>query len=262
MKTREFAKYSATGNDFIILGRDQLAGEDPSALARSLCPRRLAVGADGLLVIGRGEEGIEVLYRNADGSPAAFCGNGARCAAHFAWSRGLAAEHDHLRFETLTIEAEILERGRRVRVILEGVEPGPPVRGIDGGGLGILEGMHIQAGVPHVVLRVPAVAQADLATLFERVTAGGQPLDANLTLVEVTRDGHLGVRTWERGCGETLACGSAALAAATWARETLGEAGSWTILPPSGMTLTVQHRGEGRVALEGEVREVFRGRIG
>ncbi len=257
----EFSKYNATGNDFVVVDRGHLAEADPAELARKLCPRRLAVGADGLMVVGPTDRGIDVRYRNADGSRAAFCGNGARCAVHFAWSRGWVSEHCRLRFEDLPVEGEVLDGGHQVRITFRGVSVGAPAESLDGGRDGVLGGRRIEAGVPHLVLEVDAVEAVELAELFERVTTGPAAFDGNLTVVQVLGEDRLKVRTWERGCGETLACGSAALAAAAWAIEARGGTESWTVLPPSGLALTAERRAEGRMALTGAVREVFRGRL-
>ncbi|UCF66127.1 MAG: diaminopimelate epimerase [Acidobacteriota bacterium] len=259
-----FCKMTGAGNDFIVLDAEDGLPSTASELARRLCPRRVSVGADGLLALRRSGSGaIEVDYRNADGSPAAFCGNGARCAARFAATSGWSRWPGVLRFA----EAEIIAREPESRP--EDVElelPRPRV--LEQLTLAIGERSHVvchwvDAGVPHLV--VPDAA--DSATSWDAVGRALETTRAewvgrgNLTLMRVEDDGHVEVRTLERGSGETWACGSAALAVAA-ARPGADTGLDLLVVPPARVPLRVRlNPAPGPAFLSGEARIVYRGRM-
>lgn len=257
-----FWKMTGAGNDFVVLdGRTGLPAP-PETLARSLCPRRSAVGADGLLVVAAVHGGqVRVDYRNADGSPAGFCGNGARCVARFAADQGLAPSPLEVVFPALTVRADVAGD----YVALEGPRPRrlPDDVRVRLGDGAELHGQRIAAGVEHVVFadRRPALSLPELARrLFrERPDLEGC---VNITVVRVATDDQLFVRTFERGVGETLACGSGAWAAAAFAAGAPGAEYSGTVIPPSGAPLSVRlEPGDGPAHLAGEARLVYVGEV-
>jgi diaminopimelate epimerase len=244
---------SGAGNDFVVLDGAALPSEAPGPrAAEALCDRRRGVGADGVLVVRSGVAGeVEASYRNADGSAADFCGNGARCAARFAVERGLAGPKHLLHFAGVAIPARV--EGDRVAIevprprLLEATRPE--------GAAGPIH--RVSAGVEHLVAEEPdggALSFARVAAL-----AGRDPAEINVTLYRAAADGTLHTRTLERGSGETLACGSAALAVAA-----LASGGTEVVItPPAGIPLTVRTPcapapftliGEARVLFEGEYR--------
>jgi diaminopimelate epimerase len=251
---------SGAGNDFIVIGPDQivLLGNDPAGQARNLCRRRHAVGADGLLLVEPAGEGrIKVRYHNPDGS-AAFCGNGSRCAARYAHLRGLAGESMILETAAGELHAEILEQSVRLEL------PAPLDAGLRNLELpeGRLEGRYILAGAPHFVAWTENLGAAPLERLGPPVRRHPEfgAAGANLDLVCRHPDGSLGIRTWERGVeGETLACGSGAVAAAL-ANRLEGGGDAVRILPASGVPLEVELQKD-RVLLQGEARLVFEGDV-
>lgn len=214
MRKMKFWKLSGAGNDFVLLTGGELAGERLKGLARSLCARKLSVGADGLLYVNRAGSGvISVRYFNSDGSEA-FCGNGSRCAALWASLRGLVSGRFTLRTLAGDLEARVLSRNR-VEMSMPDVgtvslrHPGKYPSGISG--------VHfLNTGVPHAVVPVRSAAAADverLGRLLRHNPAFGRP-GANVNFAEV-RNGGLIVRTYERGVeGETLACGTGITASA------------------------------------------------
>ena len=205
-----FEKWSGAGNDFILMNADALAGGiTPARAARFLCARRRSIGADGLILLRSGA----AEYWNCDGSPAAFCGNGARCVgAHLLARDGLS--------EATFSFGEIATTARRAGGEMVVTVPTPVVlRGeIDPASLGgalppVMSANLIAAGVPHLVLRVAQISELDLDAWAPHVAHHPDfgPQGVNVTLIG---EGNR-VRTWERGVeGETLACGSGALAAA------------------------------------------------
>ncbi len=262
MTALRFWKATGAGNDFVMLdARAGLPGET-ATLARTLCPRRFAIGADGLIAVTRAEgDTLAVDFRNADGSPAGFCGNGARCAARFARQLGLAAPVLTLEFPGLTVTAR--ERGAEIEI----TTPRPTLLE-DGIALEVggtrLAGRRLLAGVPHVVLGEPDGAPLALPRVAEALFAVRPELReaVNVTLVRPRADGALDVRTFERGVGETLACGSGALAAAAFLEPVPGQGFDVVLWPPARVPLRVVLAARGDTAtLCGEARVVYTGEI-
>ena len=265
-RTIGFVKMSGAGNDFIVLGPGQAEriGADKTGWIRRVCRRRLSVGADGVLVVepGGGDR-VKVTFRNPDGSPA-FCGNGSRCAARFAHISGMAGTAMTLETAAGDLAAEIV--GDQVRLRL----PAPIDHGVKNFDLGgqRVAGRFVSAGVPHFV-----VVDRDFAA--DALQRWGPPIrrdpvfgpdGANLDLVRRSEDGSLRVRTWERGVeGETLSCGSGAVAAAFVVRLANGPRTA-RVVPASGIPLTVQLPGAPEhpdaAILEGDARLIFEGRLG
>ena len=206
---------SGAGNDFIVVGPEQrdAIGADRSSWIRRICRRRLSIGADGVLfVTPAGRDRVEVVFYNPDGS-LAFCGNGSRCAARFAHLNGLAASPMVL--DTAAGEVAARVDGDSVQLRL----PAP----VDLGRMPLdriadsVQGFFVRASVPHFVI-VDGELGADALERWgpkirrdPRFGADGTNFDL------VTRDGtgQIDLRTWERGVeGETLSCGSGAVAAA------------------------------------------------
>jgi diaminopimelate epimerase len=259
-------KMSGAGNDFVVLDAEQyrLVESQGASWIRKICRRGLSVGADGVLVVDPLADGtVRVRFFNPDGS-SAFCGNGSRCAARFAQRRGLAGSRMILRTEAGDVPAEIL--GERVRLTL----PEP----IDVGDVSVicagrnLNGRLVRSGVPHFVVWSDAIDEEPLGRWGPVVrhdpvfgTEG-----TNLDLIALRDDGQVAVRTWERGVNaETLACGSGAVAAARVAGLRTGQT-ALTVIPASGIPLTVSLRetgGEaGTATLEGDARFVLEGTAG
>lgn len=255
-------KMSGAGNDFLVLGPEESAalGTNLVDWTRRACRRRVSIGADGVLLVEpEGTDRVSVRFLNPDGSPA-FCGNGSRCAARFAWLRGYAGSSMTLRTDVGEVCATV--DGESVSLRLPAPRDGG-VMTFDCGG-DRLEGRSIDAGVPHVI----AFATGPLADLpldrwgpavrhDERLGAAG----ANFDLVVTHEDARLALRTWERGVeGETLACGSGAIAAA-FAWRLRGGPGSVEILPASGIPLRVELPGSpaspDAAILSGDARVIF-----
>ena len=255
-----FTKLQALGNDYVCLDftRRPPAGE-LSEVARAVTDRRRGVGADGLLCIFPGEEGrLRMLLYNADGSRAAMCGNGIRCLAVYAWTHGLAESHRTLEVET--------DAGVRAIAPVPGgsrVDMGRPLLGrsmvLKAAGQS-WRVRPVSMGNPHAVIFVPRLAEVDLEELgpvLERHSAF--PDRTNVEAVEVISPRLLRMRVWERGCGETMACGTGACAAfaAAAASGLTGREGR-VALPGGTLTLSWPEE-EGEIYLEGPASAVFEG---
>jgi len=261
----KFTKMSGAGNDFVVIGPDEASrlGEGLVEWVRGVCRRRVSIGADGVVVVSPlPDHRIRVDFYNPDGTPA-FCGNGTRCAARFAALRGLAVSP--MRLETVAgpVQADLAEGSVALRL------PMPEDRGrltltlADGA----LEGRRIHAGVPHFVVAVPDVDKVALEAWgphVRRHEAFGEA-GTNLDVVARGDDGLLAIRTWERGVeGETLACGSGALAAAYCAWTETGDR-KIRLLPASRIPIDIEFHGasgdSGPVSMRGDARTVYEGTV-
>jgi len=212
-----FYKIHGNGNDFILIDnrRGILKSRNLGGLAMQVCHRNRSVGADGLIVIVPSKKAdFKWRFFNADGSEAEMCGNGSRCAARFATIKRIAPKN--MTFETLAgiIHAEV--KKETVRVQLAGASGlrlniAVPVVG------GTRTGHFINTGVPHLVYLSDHLDGEDVqavgkATRYHELF---QPAGTNVNFIQVTGPHKLRIRTYERGVeGETLACGTGAVAAA------------------------------------------------
>ncbi|MCO6459539.1 MAG: diaminopimelate epimerase [Pirellulaceae bacterium] len=224
-----FTKMHGAGNDYVYVNCFEQQVTRPAELAQAISHRRFGVGADGLILILPSERAdARMRMFNADGSESEMCGNGIRCVAKYVHDHGIC-RRDRLRIETgagvLPVDLE-LEDGlvRRVRVdmgppILEPDRiptklPGTPVVNrsleIDGRSLQVTS---VSMGNPHCVVFVPEATDELVLGLGPRIeTSPSFPARVNVEFVEVLSPSEVRQRTWERGSGETWACGTGASA--------------------------------------------------
>jgi diaminopimelate epimerase len=253
-------KMSGAGNDFLVLGPPAAAALAGRIVdwTRRVCRRGVSVGADGVLVVEPASAGhVSVRFLNPDGSPA-FCGNGSRCAARYARLEGLAGDRMILDTEWGEIPAAV-DRDRVTLDLPAPADLGP--RTVRVGDLS-LDGRLVHAGVPHFVLRVSDLRSAPLAQWGPviRNDAALAPSGVNVDLI-AGQGGEVRIRTYERGVeGETLACGSGAVAAAL-AHRLEGGPESVTLVPASGRPLVVTLPGSAArpagAVLTGDARRIF-----
>jgi diaminopimelate epimerase len=281
-----FSKLQATGNDFILVDARTKAAEWPR-LAQAMCDRHFGVGADGLMLVQNSTSAdLKMRLFNSDGSEAEVSGNGLRCFAKYAIEKGLVgnmplgAEPGNLRLsiETLSgarkVEACMLgNKVSRVEVNMGSPRFQPeqipaqikvdiiPVLNyplaIDGRELTLCL---VSMGNPHAVtfLSQP-VADFPLDAIGPKVEMHPVfPQRTNFEVARVLNRRKIEARVWERGVGETLACGSGASAIAVTARL-LDYADNEVDIILAGGSLTVSWDGVGEVLLSGPVEEVFAG---
>ena len=263
-----FYKMSGSGNDFIIIDnrRGQVPEERLHQLVVGACRRKLSVGADGLMLIEETDQ-VDFKWRffNADGSLPDMCGNGARCAARFAFLHGIAGPC--MAFETLAgvIHADVLDDGVRIRM----TDP-HDVRcyyALDLNGTPITVGS-ANTGVPHVVMKVDEIDAVDVVATGRLIRHHPDfaPEGTNANFVAAADDGELFIRTYERGVeDETLACGTGNVAAAL-ILACQGDVDSpVTLTTRSGSRLTVHFDRQGdrfsNVYLQGDARVIYRGEL-
>jgi len=274
-----FVKMSGTGNDFIIIDHRTpiIAEPDQSDFARLVCRRKFSAGADGLILIENSETAdFRWQFYNADGSRAEMCGNGARCAARFAFENKIAPAA--MRFATTAgeIEATVLgEKGESVKIRLtapEDLRLNIPMT------LGNIEQtLHfINTGVPHTVVLVNdagGVPVADWGRLI-RFHETFQPAGTNANFAQVVSNDTLMVRTYERGVeGETMACGTGAVASALVVALLEQADPPVTVITSGGEELTIHfsitgdENGrkldlEAGIFLEGPAHVIYEGQLG
>ncbi len=272
-------KLSGSGNDFILVdNRDRVvAPKRASRLAAKICAHRMSVGGDGLILIERSRR-ADFRWRlfNADGSEAEFSGNGARCAARFAHLKRIAPRR--MRFETLAglIEAELVANGRASSRTSELDQV--KIRFPDPKGLrlnlrvsanGVEREAHfIDTGVPHCVYLVEDPEKVDVIGIGRptRYHPLFQPAGTNVNFISVLDPHRIRIRTYERGVeDETLACGTGSIASALIASLVAKAESPVTLIPQSGLNLTVHFTSNGRtfsdVYLQGDARAVYEGKI-
>jgi diaminopimelate epimerase len=202
------------GNDFVLFeGPLEPTTEEIIAW----CDRRRGIGADGVLVATRlDEDTVRMTYWNADGGRAEMCGNGLRCVARYAHDEGwISSPTFTVRTDLGDYPVEVKEAGR-VRAMLGRAQP-PEQTHLSVAGADV---QPMSMGNPHAVLLVDKTTEAPVKTLGPVIEVAEQfPDHTNVEFVEVTDRGRIEVRTWERGVGETLACGTGAGAAAVVANR-------------------------------------------
>jgi diaminopimelate epimerase len=264
----DFTKMSGTGNDFILIDHRTpfLAREEMPAFARAVCERRVSVGADGLILLENSESAdFRWQFLNGDGSWAEMCGNGARCAARFAHAKGIAPER--MRFETVAglIEAEVTGQSVKLKMTAP-TELRLAEKLVVNGREQVAHSLN--TGVPHAVLFLADIAQAPVLEMGRalRFHEHFQPAGTNVNFVQQQAGNGLIVRTYERGVeGETLACGTGAVAAAIIA-GLLGQVQPPVAVTTSGGEQLIIHyalagREIGEVSLEGPANFIYEGRL-
>ncbi len=264
-----FVKMSGTGNDFILIDHRKplIAREVMPEFARLICRRRFSAGADGLIFIeGSDQVNFKWLFFNADGSEAEMCGNGARCAARFAYMKGIAPAH--MRFETMAgiIEANVSDVN--VSVLMTPPKDFRQDLELDCDGKSTL--LHsVDTGVPHAVVFVDDYDQIDVCQLGSRIRHHQEflPAGTNVNFVMPMGDGLFKVRTYERGVeNETQACGTGAVASALVA-AVKGQAKSPVEIVTSGddrLTITFDlHEGPAatNVFMKGAAHVIYNGEL-
>lgn len=271
----KFTKMHGIGNDFpMINGFSQTFSDaDLPELARKLCDRRFGVGGDGLIFAFPGvETQFAMRMFNPDGSESEMCGNGIRCFAQFVQDQGLTSD-SVIPVETgagrLTLH--VLE-DRRVRVDMgiarlkrgEIGMTGPADEKFIGeqvsaGGHTFFSGTAVSMGNPHLVIPVEdasAIDLKDVGPAFEHHP--DFPARVNVHFIQVLGRGELIQRTWERGAGITLACGTGACSCAVAAYE-LGLTDRSVLIHLPGGDLEIEYQEDGRVFMTGPAATVFDG---
>ena len=275
-----FVKMHGIGNDYVYVDGHAQKVEDPAALARRVSDRHTGVGSDGLVLILPSDKAhVRMRMFNSDGSEAQMCGNAIRCVGKYVFERGLVRE-PVLTVETLaglkTLWLEVCD-GMVPRVTVDMGRPEwlpqrIPVLATDPDAPDFLrqplqvdgrqwEVSCVSMGNPHAVIFTGGVDALDLprlGPLFEHHALFPQRI--NTEWVEVRNDHTLYMRVWERGAGETQACGTGACAVATVAAR-LGLARRCSTVLLRGGQLHIEWKDDDHVYMTGEAVTVFEGRL-
>jgi diaminopimelate epimerase len=273
----KFTKMHGIGNDYVYVDLfDSPADFDPAALARAVSDRHTGIGSDGLITIGPSRHAdARMRMFNADGSESEMCGNGVRCVAKYVHDHGIAAK-ERVLIETgrgvLTLDLEVKDgKASRVRVdmgapILKAsdipttLEGDPPVNAPL-----VVKGREflvtaVSMGNPHAVIYVDDVEAFPVehfGPLIEHHPSF--PRRVNVHFVQVLGEAEVRMRTWERGSGITLACGTGACAVCV-AGVLTGATGKSLLAHLPGGDLELQWAGQGQpVFMTGPAAEVFSG---
>ncbi len=272
----EFVKAHGTGNDFVVIDDLEDRMELDPEFVRRVCDRHFGIGADGVIRIAPGSAAPFFMdYRNADGSVAEMCGNGVRVVGKYLADR----EHVGSAFDLETragVKRLELTFDRNGMVDLVSVDMGAPSfdradlpmtgqgealkEPLEAGGQ-VFEATCLSMGNPHVIVFVDDVDTAPVTSagpLLERHPAF--PKFTNVEFVQVVGPQRLRQRTWERGVGETLACGTGACAVAV-ASQTRGFTGQRVTIELLGGPLELEWARGGPVRMTGPAREVAHGTL-
>jgi diaminopimelate epimerase len=273
----KFTKMHGIGNDYVYVDLfESLAPFDPAALARAVSDRHTGIGSDGLITIGPSERAdARMRMFNADGSESEMCGNGVRCVAKYVHDHGIASR-ERITIETgrgiLTLDLELKDgKASQVRVdmgapILVSSEIPTTLKGDPPVDVPlVVEGREflvtaVSMGNPHAVIYVDDVGSFPVeryGPLIEH--AHSFPRRVNVHFVQVVGDGEVIMRTWERGSGITLACGTGACAVCV-AGVLTGKTGKDLLAHLPGGDLMLEWAGQGQpVFMTGPAAEVFTG---
>ena len=272
-----FHKMQGAANDFVVVDGRQVDGVDWASLAVRACDRRLGIGADGILALEDSDDAdFRMRYHNADGSTGEMCGNGIRCIAKFALDIG-ATESRTLAWETGAgrVSTEVLDYAGGIATVRADMgmphfapaeipvdAPGEEVReavfAVNGSQLKLT---CVSMGNPHAVAFVDSVIDFPLERLGPEVEHHPAfPNRTNFEVVEVIDGGHLRMRVWERGVGETMACGTGACAVAIASQLVRRTAPDVDVEVPGGR-LSVSWRPGDNVLLTGPAETSFIGEL-
>jgi len=271
------------GNDYVYVDA-RSEDRDWPELSRQMSDRHFGVGGDGLILIKDSEVAdLRMSMFNADGSEAEMCGNGIRCFVKYAVDRGIVSDSAaSVSVETLAGIRQIAPIAKNGQVVAARVSMGVPILTPDdvpvkldsakeyGPGAVMeypfqmdghdLPFTFVSMGNPHAVTFINTpVAEFPLLTVGPKVEHHSIfPNRVNFEIVNIDSRDHLTARVWERGSGETLACGTGACGIAV-ASILGGHTGNTIDITLPGGTLKVDWDGEGEIFLEGPAQEVFSG---
>jgi len=269
-----FAKMQGQGNDFVVIDGVRQSIDITPERARRLADRHFGIGCDQILLVEPAQSaGNDFRYRiwNADGGEVEQCGNGARCFARFVLDEGLTDKRE-IRVETASgVIVPRIDASGRVSVDMGAprFEPAQvpfrataaaPSYEIEVGGARITASV-LSMGNPHAVQVVPDVDCAPVRTQGPLLEAHPDfPRRVNAGYMQVLTRSHVKLRVWERGAGETLACGTGACAAVV-AGIRLGLLDPRVRVTTRGGDLTIAWEEGGRVMMTGDAVRVFDGEI-
>ena len=281
VKSVKFTKMHGAGNDYIYVDTQKYNIPDPSKAAIAWSKYHTGIGSDGLVLIGKPDEGVEADFSmrifNADGSEAMMCGNASRCIGKYLYEKGLTSKTS-IRLQTLsgvktlklhlTDDAYNINKVESVTVdMLQPVFHNEKQYDEKAGDtltadFRTFRGTFVSMGNPHFVCFVDDIQQLDIArygSIMERDAAF--PERCNIEFAQLMDDGTIRTRVWERGSGITMACGTGACATAVAAALT-DRTGRTSDIAMDGGTLHIEwNEQDGHVYMTGPAAFVFEGEV-
>lgn len=273
----KFTKMHGLGNDFIFIENLGDKEMDYSALAITLCHRQLSIGADGIIaVLPSKVADLRMRIINADGSEANMCGNAIRCFGKYAWERGMVKSKS-FRIETFAgiIIPEVIEENGKVASVKVNMgapdirREAIPMLGDETAAINVMLPLgdneinitSILMGVPHTIIFVDNLNAIDVKGIGPTIEKHPLfPKGTNVNFVEVIDRNRVKLRTWERGAGATLACGTGSCATAVAAF--LNEHTDRTVAVELQYgELLIEWAKDGTVYMTGPAEESFSGEI-
>lgn len=269
----KITKMHGLGNDFIVFFDEGTIELDVTDMAQRLCDRHTGIGADGLVIVMPSEVAdVRMRIINSDGSEAEMCGNGIRCFAKYAYDRKIITK-DIFTVETLAgiMTPEIIAEDGVAKLVK--VNMGKPTftasaipmaveaekvidYTIDVDGTSYVVSS-VLLGVPHTEVFVDDVKTVPLTVLGPKIEKHPLfPKGTNVNFVQVVNENTVKVRTWERGAGATLACGTGSCSSAVMAHEK-GLTGRSVDVQLYLGTLHIDYDEDGTVYMTGPAEEVF-----
>jgi len=270
-----FTKMHGAGNDFVVIDATRTPFQPTAKLLAWLGDRHFGVGCDQILVVeppGGGDVDFNYRIYNSDGSESGQCLNGSRAFARYVRDSGLSDKNPlRVRTMTTTMELQTLANGEiRVNAGVPRLEPAEvPLKAVRRElrhrlslESGVIEFAALSMGNPHAVIEVADVDAAPVAQIGERLQHHAVfPQRVNVGFLQIHDSGRAALRVYERGAGETLACGSGACAAAV-AGRLWGRLSERVQMRMRGGLLTIEWAGEGQpVFITGPAETVFRGEL-
>jgi len=271
MKTIEFTKMVAAGNDFVLLdNRGKKAKKrigDFSKFAKEICERKHSAGADGLLLLEDSKKAdITMRIFNPDGSEVTMCGNGSRCVAYYAARSGITKKSLSIQTKAGILKAAVNKNEVRVEMMQpKGLKSRFSIDVYDE----TFEVDFVDTGVPHVVYFVDDLENFDVRRFGKMIRYHKEfaAEGTNANFVKVNGRHDISIRTYERGVeDETFACGTGAIASSIVASELHSVESPVNVKTQGGEALTIYFKKIGdeykEVFLEGKVKLVYEGRFG
>jgi len=254
LNTIEFIKYSACGNDFVLIESDFIPTKTTIS---AICARRTGIGADGIIFVCSSDLcDRKMRIFNADGGEAEMCGNGIRCVAHYLFEKGWDSP----------CSIESLQRIHSASKTndLFTVDMGPPTDIQWDISINDQSLCYLNTGVPHAVIFSENIEAINLENLGPKIQQHSHfsPNSTNVNIATIADDA-IRIRTYERGVGETLACGTGATASAIAASYKFGLKPPITVKLKSGDALTIDFTSNQdtieNVTMTGSCKPIYRG---
>lgn len=273
----KFNKMQGAGNDFLLFDGAKNKYENYSKMAKRLCDRRYGVGGDGIMIAEKSQiADIKMVYYNSDGSKGEMCGNGIRCFSKFIYEEEIIKKSeitietgDGIKTAYLTINDKnevdtiMISMGKarlnpkEIPVAIDKDEVIKEKINIDGKEIVFSA---VLVGVPHAVIICEDLEKVDVNTLGAKIEKNRLfPKNINVNFIQILDRNKIRIKTWERGAGRTLACGTGSCSA-VYISNLLGLVNDEVIVEAEGGILKIKLQGD-EVFMIGTAETTFKGEI-